>query len=88
MTALDLKDAFFCILEDEQSQTFFVLREENLTTERKVQLSLQNIDGGTHFLDGHELLTGIFSKILHPVVVLLMLTLLCFVLIAAANICI
>lgn len=37
-TVLDLKDAFFCIPVDEQSQTIFTFEWERPTTERKVQL--------------------------------------------------
>ena len=37
-TVLDLKDAFFCIPVDEQSQTLFAFEWENLTTGRKGQL--------------------------------------------------
>ncbi|KAK4805452.1 hypothetical protein QYF61_017250 [Mycteria americana] len=35
---LDLKDTFFCITEDEQSQTIFTFEWENPTTGRKTQL--------------------------------------------------
>ncbi|KAK4806338.1 hypothetical protein QYF61_017207 [Mycteria americana] len=37
-TVLDLKDAFFCIPVDEQSQTIFTFEWENPTTGRKTQL--------------------------------------------------
>ena len=59
-TVLDLKDAFFCIPVDKQSQTIFAFEWENPTTGRKTQLCWTVLPQG--FNNSPTLFSDILAK--------------------------